>query len=162
MCVKEWHPPQPPDDSSSQEHLFAPIEASPNWVLGIRSLRFKCPTVLQYLFPTCLMAVIAWECSSQGRLFLGPGMAELTAVHVHPESGLGPVARELKNASSFPFHNLLGLAQFLKDGEVNNFSFSYHYVAKPSYVFHSLSLKSDYWGGDGREGESCSTLSHIK
>lgn len=100
MCER-MVPPQPPEDSSSQEHLFAPIEASPNWVLGIRSLLFKCPTILQYLFPTCLMAVIAWECSSQGKLFLGPVMAEPRAANAHPESGLGPVAWELKNAS-FP------------------------------------------------------------
>lgn len=40
------------------------------------------------------MAVIAWECSSQGKLFLGPDMAELTAANVHPESGLNPVAPE--------------------------------------------------------------------
>lgn len=141
-------PPQPPEDSSSQEHLFAPIEACPNWVLGIGSLLFKCPTILQYLFPTCLMAVIAWECSSQGKLFLGPDMAELTAANVHPESGPNPVAPEFKNASFFPpppFHSLPGWAKVLKEEEVNNFSSSYQHVAKPSYTFHSLSLKSDFW-----------------
>lgn len=47
------------------------------------------------------MAVIAWECSSQGKLFLGPDMAELTAANVHPESGLNLVAPEFKNASFF-------------------------------------------------------------
>lgn len=50
------------------------------------------------------MAVIAWECSSQGKLFLGPDTAELTAANVHPESGLGPVALELKKHLFFSVH----------------------------------------------------------
>lgn len=100
MYVKEWHPLQPSKDSSSQEHLFAPIEAGPNWVPGIRSELSKCPTILQYLFPTCLMAMMTWECSSQGKLFLGPDMAQLTTANVHPESSLDPVAPEYKNAPS--------------------------------------------------------------
>lgn len=100
-CVWKNGTPQPPEDSFSQEHLFAPIEASPNWVPGTRSLLFKCPTVLQYSFPTCPMAVIAWECSSQGRLFLGPDTAELTAANVHPDSGLNSVAWVEKK--SLPF-----------------------------------------------------------
>lgn len=76
-------PPWPPEESSSQEHLCAPTEACPNWVLGIRSLLFKCPTILQYLFPTCLMAMIAWEGSSPGKLSLGLDTAMLTAANVH-------------------------------------------------------------------------------
>lgn len=85
------------------------------------------------------MAVIAWECSSQGKLFLGPDMAELTAANVHPESGLNPVAPDFKNAffPPPPFHSLLGLANLLKEEEVSNFSFSYQHVAKPSYTFTS-------------------------
>lgn len=130
-CVWKNGTHQPPENSFSQEHLFAPIEACPNWVLGIGSLLFKCPTILQYLFPTCLLAMIAWECSSQGKLFLGPDMAELTAANVHPETGLDPVALEFKNAS-FPFLSPPGLAKVLKEGEVNSFSSSYQYGAKPS------------------------------
>lgn len=80
MCVKEWQPLQPPEDSSSQEHLFAPTEACPNGVLGMRSLLFKCATILQYLFPTCFMAVTGWECSSWGKLFLGRDIV----ANVHP------------------------------------------------------------------------------
>lgn len=100
LCVwKNGTPPQPYEDSSSQEHLFAPIDACPNRVLGIRRLLFKWPTLLQYSFPTCLTATIAWECSSQGKLFLGPDTAELTAANVRPESGQHPVAPEFKNAS---------------------------------------------------------------
>ena len=93
------------------------------------------------------MAMIAWECSSQGKLFLGPNIAELTAANVHPESGLDPVAPEFKNAffPPSPFHTLPGLAKFLKEEEVNNFSSSYQHVAKPSYTFHSFFLKSDFW-----------------
>lgn len=79
------------------------------------------------------MAVIAWECSSQGKLFLGPDMAE-PAANIHPESGLDPVAPEFKYASSF--HSLLGLAKVLKEGEVNNFSLSYRDAAKASYIIH--------------------------
>lgn len=62
------------------------------------------------------MAVIAWECSSQGKLFLGPDMAELTAANVHPESGLNLVAPEFKMPLFFflpPFHSLPGLAKVL-------------------------------------------------
>lgn len=93
FCVWKNGTPQPPEDSSSQEHLFAPIEASPNRVLGIGSWLCKCPAALQYSFPTCPMAATAWECSSQGKLFLGPDMAEPTAANVHPEPGPGSVAR---------------------------------------------------------------------
>lgn len=144
LVCERMAPPQPPEDSSSQEHLLAPIEASPNWVLGIRSLLFKCSTILQYLFPTCLMAVIAWECSSQGKLFLGPVMAEPRAANAHPESGLGPVAWELKMPLLF-LPSLPGLAQLLKERQVNNFSSSYQYVAESSCIFHFLSLKSDFF-----------------
>ena len=92
LCLWKNGTPWPPEDSSSQEHLFALIEASPNGVLGIRRLLFKWPTVLQYLFPTCLMATIAWECSSRGKLFRGPDTAELTAANAHPGAGLHPAA----------------------------------------------------------------------
>lgn len=49
------------------------------------------------------MAVIAWECSSQGKLFLGPETAEPMAANVYPESGRGPVAREFKKCLFFSF-----------------------------------------------------------
>lgn len=52
-----------------------------------QELLFQCPASLQYLFPTCLMPLIAWECSSQGKMCLGPDMAKLPAANVHPESG---------------------------------------------------------------------------
>lgn len=97
------------------------------------------------------MAVIAWECSSQQKLFLGPGMAELTAVNVHPESGPGPVAWDLKNASSFPFHSLLGLAQFLNDGEVNNTDMLENQVV--SFIPCLLNLITE-GGGGGRGRDS--------
>lgn len=51
------------------------------------------------------MAVVAWECSSQGKLGLGPDTAKLTAAHVHLESGLVPEALEFKHAPPF---SLLG------------------------------------------------------
>lgn len=85
------------------------------------------------------MAMIAWECSSQGKLFLGPDMAKLTAANVHLESGLNPVAPELKKNASFFLFSLPASAKILKEGEVNNFSSSDQYAAKVSYTFHSAS-----------------------
>lgn len=96
LCVWKNGTPRPAEDSFSQEHLFAPIEASPTRVLGIGSSLCKCPAALQYSFPTCPMAATAWECSSQGKLFLGPDMAEPKAANVHPEPGPGSVARVKK------------------------------------------------------------------
>lgn len=72
---------------------------------------FKCSTILQYLFPTCLTAMIAWECSSQGKLCLGPDMAQLTVANAHSESHLAPEALEFKHALPF---RLLGLAKASK------------------------------------------------
>lgn len=83
LCMWKNGTPWSPEESSSQEHLCAPTEACPNWVLGIRSLLCKCPTILQYLFPTYLMAMIAWEGSSPGKLLLGLDTAMLTAANVH-------------------------------------------------------------------------------
>lgn len=145
-------PPQPPEDSSSQEHLFAPTEACPNWGLGIRSLLFKCPTILQYLFPTCLTAVIAWERSSQGKLLLGPDMAELTAANVHPESGLNPVTLEFKN-TSFSFSVYQSQKKFLRRVEVNNFLSSWPICCK-SKLYFSFCLLNLIFG--------FSTQRHIK
>lgn len=48
------------------------------------------------------MAVRVWECSSQGKLFLGPDVAELTAAKVLPETRLNLVAPKFKNPSSPP------------------------------------------------------------
>ena len=64
------------------------------------------------------MAMIAWECSSQGKLFLGPDMAELTAANVHLESGLNPVAPELKKKKSlfFSFSVYQPQQKFLRSG----------------------------------------------
>lgn len=99
LCVSKNGTPGPPEDSSSQEHLFAPFEASPTRVLGIGSSLCKCPAALQYSFPTCPMAATAWECSSQGKLFLGPDMAEPKAANVH--QNLAPVQLpELKKKKS--------------------------------------------------------------
>lgn len=75
------------------------------------------------------MAVIAWECSSQGKLFLGPDMAELTAANVHPESGLHPVAPEFKNAF---FSQFTRLSKSSYGGEDKYFSSSQQYAAKAS------------------------------
>lgn len=61
--------------------------------------------------PPCLMAMIAWECSSQGRLCLDPDMAKLTVANAHPESHLAPEALEFK--LPLPFR-LLGLAKASK------------------------------------------------
>lgn len=145
-------PSQPPEDGSSQEHLFAPIEASPNRVPGTRSSLCTSPAALQYSFPTCPVAATAGERSSQGKLCLGPDMAERAAANVHPEPGPGSVARDKKKkkASSFPAHSPPGLARVLKEGEVNHFSSSYQYVAKPSCIFHSSSLKSVFFLGGFR------------
>lgn len=56
------------------------------------------------------MAMIAWECSSQGKLCLGP-LAKLTVANAHPESHLAPEALEFKHALPF---RLLGLAKASK------------------------------------------------
>lgn len=84
-------------------------------------------------------------------------MAEPTAANVHPEPGPGSVAefkKKKKKASSLPAHSPPGLAQVLKEEEGNHFSSSYQYVAKSSRIFHTLSLKSEFFG--------FSTPSHIK
>lgn len=149
MYVKEWHP------LATWGQFLAGTPVCSNWSLsklspGGRELALQMShhsTIfiphlsdghdsLRKLFPGF----------SQGKLFLGPDMAELTAANVHPESGLKPVAPEFKNAFFFfPFHILPGLAKVPKEEEVNNFSSSYQRVAKPSYTFSSLSLKSDFW-----------------
>jgi hypothetical protein len=86
---------------------------------GDQELALKCPTTLQHLLPTCLMTVIAWEGSSQGKLFLGPSTAELTAANVHPGSALDPVTLEFKT-DSFQSSRL-------------SFSSLYKYVTKPGF-----------------------------
>lgn len=101
LCVWKNGIPQPPEDSSSQEHLFAPIEASPNRIPGTGSSLCTCPAALQYSFPTCPVAAAAGECFSQGKLCLGPDMAEPTAANVHPEPGPGSVA-EFKKKKKKP------------------------------------------------------------
>lgn len=95
-CVWENGTPPPPEDGSSQEHLFAPIEASPTRILGIGGSRCGRPAALQYSFPTCPAAATAGERSGQGTLFLGPVMAQPAAANVHPEPGPGSAARVKK------------------------------------------------------------------
>lgn len=61
------------------------------------------------------MAVIAWECSRQGKLCLGPDMAQLKAANVHPEASSG--GPELKNALLFSLRSLANASE----EEVNTF-----------------------------------------
>lgn len=84
------------------------------------------------------MAMIAWECSSQGRLCLGPDMAKITVANAHPESHLAPEALEFK--LPLPFR-LLGLAKASKGKKQILFIFT-KICYEPGNAFHSVFVKT--------------------
>lgn len=67
MCMKAWHTPSHLRTALPRNTCLLPLKSVQTASLD-QELLFRCPAILQYLFPTCLMPVIAWECSSQGKM----------------------------------------------------------------------------------------------
>lgn len=86
MCVRGWHTPSHLRTALPRNTCLRQLKSvqtkSPD-----QELLFRGPAILQYLFPTCLVPVIAWECSSQGWMCLGPDMAKPSGANAHPEPG---------------------------------------------------------------------------